>query len=402
MKFTDKLKRMMRRERSAPRDMSPDPTNAIEENVGEAVNEAGDDFRTRENAVPDTGEIPSVNRRGNTWGITLGGIVLMLSMALGLMVFANSDKEPPKKRKPETETRIANSLPPLVVPPPPVIQPVSQPTPFAGPGTPSPYRPALGPDGKPILHWTERKMAGSLLIASQPGTNPPPEQGGQPHTVTASRAGTDTPLGSQLEPTITKSVSANTLTNRNMLIAKGTTLDCALETALDSSLPGQATCRLTRDVYSDNGNVVLLDRGSQLIGEYQGGIKQGQVRVFVLWTRAKTPNGVVVSLDSPGTDALGRTGLEGWVDNHFLQRFGAAILMTFVKDSVTALVNRSTDTSTPFFGSAPTAGGRVVDRILESTVNIPPTIVKNQGDHIQVMVARDLNFSEVYDLEATQ
>lgn len=391
------------------------------------------EFRARENAATAAAEnegLPSVNRRkGNNKMVTILGFVFIIGAAAALIVAVNSDKTPKKKKKGQEE-QISNTLPPLVIPsaPPPIAMSPASPVspaqtqggqvPPIKPGTSSAQpialqgakQPVMGANGKPVLDWTDRKMGGTLLVAAQSnsggsnaathpayveneGTQQPSFSGagGRP-------AGSNNDLAAKLEPTITKGVSAAMLPDRNFLITKGTSLDCALETALDSSVPGLTTCRLTRDVYSDNGQVLLLDRGSQLVGEYQGGLKQGQVRLFVLWTRAKTPNGVIVSLNSPGTDALGRSGLDGWVDNHFIERFGAAILMSFIQDSLKALMSKNGGT-TNVYGNTTNGGEKVIEKILDSTVNIPPTIVKNQGDHIQVMVARDLDFSGVYALQ---
>src|SRR5438105_7080135 len=75
------------------------------------------------------------------------------------------------------------------------------------------------------------------------------------------------------------------------------------------------------------------------VGETRGQVQQGMARVFVLWTEARTPTGVVVPLSSPGTDELGRSGLAGEVNHHFWDRFGAAILLTVINGAVQGAVN---------------------------------------------------------------
>jgi type IV secretion system protein VirB10 len=204
-------------------------------------------------------------------------------------------------------------------------------------------------------------------------------------------------LDALLRPSITPAVQAQVLPTRRMLLPKGAFLDCTLETALDSTLPGMTTCILATDAFSADGSVVLLERGTKLVGETRGQVRQGSARVYVLWTEARTSQGVVVPLASPGTDELGRSGLPGRVDRHFMERFGAAILVSVIDGAIQAEVasqrgNGSTVVVDP-------SGSRdIMTEILSSTINIPPTVVKPQGDRIQVLVARDLDFRSVYEL----
>jgi type IV secretion system protein VirB10 len=181
------------------------------------------------------------------------------------------------------------------------------------------------------------------------------------------------------------------------LLPKGAFIDCTLETAIDSTLPGLTTCITAFDTFSADGTVVLLERGTKLIGEMRSQVQQGTSRVFVLWTEARTPNGIVVALASPGTDELGRSGLPGTVDRHFADRFGAAILVSMIGGAIQSVVNRSQQQGDSVILN-PGAAGDVATEVLRSTLNIPPTVRIPQGERIEVLVARDLDFRGVYSL----
>ena len=45
----------------------------------------------------------------------------------------------------------------------------------------------------------------------------------------------------------------------------------------------------------------------------------------IIWTRVRTPHGVIVDLDSPATGPLGESGIDGYVDNRWGERIGAAL-----------------------------------------------------------------------------
>lgn len=208
-------------------------------------------------------------------------------------------------------------------------------------------------------------------------------------------------LNSRLKPSKLEGARAGVLPNRNFMLTKGHFLDCTLEQAINSTLAGMVSCRLSNDVYSTNGKVVLLDRGSRITGEYQRGLMKGQARLFVLWTRAETPNGVVVDLDSPGTDALGRSGVDGYINRHFWERFGAAILLSMIDDVgryAVAKAGSGADDDQIYFTSTEEASQDMATEALKYSIDIPPTLEKNQGGHVSIFVARDLDFSDVYTL----
>jgi type IV secretion system protein VirB10 len=213
-------------------------------------------------------------------------------------------------------------------------------------------------------------------------------------------------LARLLKPTTLNGAVASVIKNPDMVVTEGTVMPCILQTAIDTELAGFVTCVVPVDVRGTTGNVVLLDRGTKIVGQIESGLVQGQERVFVLWSRAETPNHVVIALNSPGADELGRAGLPGEVDNHWWKRFGGALMLTLLQGSLdagTALASNSgggngNGVAGGFVYGAQSSGNQIANTALQNSINIPPTLRKNQGDTVSVFVAQDLDFSAVYRL----
>ncbi len=375
-----------------------------------------------ERIVGDRG-IPSVNRARSLQSKLSNALAMGLMGAIGLGLltwyFANVSARHQRAREAQRSTvqEKANTemaLPALgrveVAAPVPVVERVLGPVP-ALPAEELPWPEgdeiatagvAAAPDKSPAQRALERRLSGPAFVSISNARGAAADASSADLSM-HDRIGTESEQGLEgleawLAPTVTPAAVAAVLPTQRLLLPKGAFVDCTLETALDSTLPGMATCVTATDTFSVDGRVVLLERGTKLVGETRGGVRQGQARLFVLWTQARTPQGVVVTLASPGTDELGRAGLPGEVDRHFFERFGAAMLISVIDGVVQSAIQDGLGDATVIYN--PSTSQDILTEVLRSTVNIPPTVRKHQGDRIQVLVARDLDFRSVYRLRA--
>ncbi len=155
--------------------------------------------------------------------------------------------------------------------------------------------------------------------------------------------------------------------------------------------------------------------------------------MFVVWTDSCDRIGVSVQLGSNGTDDLGRAGNAGFVDNHYVERFGAAIMLSVVGGAAPVLERlwpelqqcqrqrhdhhhhrsgywrdhadadrRSTRTSSTLQARQIAAQNvsqtltNIAQEALTQLDQHSPTIYLDQGTRIIVFVRRDLDFSAFY------
>lgn len=174
-------------------------------------------------------------------------------------------------------------------------------------------------------------------------------------------------------------------------LAQGSVIQAALQTAINSDLPGSVVAVVSEPVPAFSGNQILIPRGSRLFGQYRSGIETNQKRILILWTRILTPDGISMQIASVGGDQLGRSGLTGIVDTKFTERFGGAALISII-GAAPAIAASSTDNETTsiVLESIGDDLEDAVGTVIAEQISISPTIYIDQGASVTVLVDRDI------------
>ena len=189
----------------------------------------------------------------------------------------------------------------------------------------------------------------------------------------------------------TSVTQAEIIANPSNTIVQGTMIQAVMETALDSSLPGQSRAVVSEDVYSFNGARLLIPRGSRLIGRYRSGVDIAQRRVTIAWDRIILPDNQTVQISSFGGDELGRSGVTGFVDTRFDERFGSAALISLISAAPSAATSSVEDeTAADVLEDIGDGLADATDSVIGEYLSLGPVIYVDQGARVTVMVDRDL------------
>ena len=179
--------------------------------------------------------------------------------------------------------------------------------------------------------------------------------------------------------------------NPERTLAQGSVIQAALQTAINSDLPGNVVAVVTEPVHAFSGNDVLIPRGSRLFGQYRSGIEINQKRILVLWTRILTPDGTSMQIASVGGDQLGRSGLTGLVDTKFDERFGGAALISLIGAApAVAASSVQDDVTQDVLDEIGSDLENATSSVIADQVSISPTIYVDQGAMVTVLVDRDI------------
>jgi type IV secretion system protein TrbI len=174
---------------------------------------------------------------------------------------------------------------------------------------------------------------------------------------------------------------------------EGTVLEAVLTNRLDGSFSGPVNCMVTTNVYSHNGQHILIPQGSRILGEVRKVETFGQERLAVFFHRLIMPDGYSVSLDKfQGLNQIGETGLVDQVNHHYMQVFGVSLAIGAIAGLSQSNTRAGLDESATdaYRQGVSTSLSQSSLRILDRYLNVLPTFTIREGHRVKVYLSNDL------------
>ncbi len=252
----------------------------------------------------------------------------------------------------------------------------------SAPPTAYPYIPSVPPAG---LGSSAGATQGA---ASGAGSSPNPAPAPAPQAEVPTRDAEVQRPHPKPDPELTRAEG------KSYRLLEGTLLETVLTNRLTGSLAGPVNTMLTNDVYSHDGQHLLIPQGSRILGEVKPVSNFGQERLAVAFHRIIMPDGYSLSLDQfQGLSQIGETGLRDQVNHHYLEIFGISIAIGAIAGLSQANTQYGfTESATDayrqgFAASLSQSALRILDRFL----NILPTFTIREGHRIRIYLATDLS-----------
>lgn len=242
----------------------------------------------------------------------------------------------------------------------------------------------------------EDRMAANPYLNSSGGTG---GSGGGAGSLGGSSSSGGSSIGGMLATESYANGIATMRPDMKFLLRAGQTIPCTLIPRIVTNYPGQTRCLINKDVYSADGSVVLINRGDTANGERKVQMKQGVAKVFITWGTIESDEGASIRIDSMAADQLGAAGVDAWVDRHLGDRFGGAVALSLLDDGLRILSDSAKKGDGVTFDSSTNNTQDMASIALENSINIPPTGHVNPAQEITIIVARDVDFRSIYEVE---
>ena len=213
---------------------------------------------------------------------------------------------------------------------------------------------------------------------------------------TPARAAGDPPASPSTTAKRAPEVNVNSAEGQPYVLFEGSTLDTVLMNRLDGDAVGPVKVLVSNPFYSHHQHV-LIPEGTIVLGEAKkiGAAGFGQQRrMAVVFHRLIMPDGFSVDLDQfHGLDQIGQEGLQGKVNNHYLEIFGTSIALGVIGGAgqiTSGGGNLNSSGSQQFTNGAAASVSQSSTMILDRFIQIPPTITIREGHRIKVYFTQDM------------